>query len=932
MAHLFRIPQSKLAHYAMALFASVVAAVLHWAIEPLTDSRIPFLFFLPTILLIATSLGRGPALFVLVSGLVNGVLIMSGEYHIPALTLPNLIAILAYLSVSLIMAEYGSRLQLVTRQKADTEQRLSLVQTSTSVGLYEIDLNQETVLGSAPFWELLGAPPKITSVPLALWTERLHPDDKAQAIQVLQQKAGEGRLSFDHEQRVVLGNGQVRWVSSRIAIDRDQQGRVARLRGAMGDITERKRTQALLETTQKELMQQVDDLHRLHELSARLVQVDDLNEQFNLILHSLAEFHGAHEGLISLFDAQESRLQIRASLGFGAESLEKLQELQTQESEAVGAHADKSRIIIDDTATDPRFVNWQSLATGAGFKAIHSTPLVSRTGNILGAIAIHLPNARRPTEREIRLADICARKVVVIVERRNALEAARESDRRLKVALQSAAVPFSILIPVRDASGKVIDFYWNYLNPAAVAILGRPLSELLGKRVQDILPFVWNQPELLANYVAVADCNEVREFELNYPRRDGIEGWFHVVASPLEGAVAAWYADVSERKHQEQALREADRRKDEFLATLAHELRNPLAPIRQAAVISKMAKATEAQKRWSHEVIERQVQHMALLLDDLLDVSRITRGRLELRTQRTELKQVIDAAVETARPFIDTKRQSLTIEVPEDPVIFDADPLRVAQVVSNLLTNAAKYTNAGGTIRLIAERKAGEAIIRIIDNGIGLDSHELPEIFKMFAQVRNVHSNLQERAQERMHERSDGGLGIGLALAKGLVELHGGRIEAHSAGRNRGSEFVVHFPLKNDQSQAKSAAIEVPATQIPRRVLVADDNRDSAISLAMLLSMEGHDVKTAHDGAEAVAAFDAFQPDLVLLDIGMPKLNGYQVAKHIRSTAGDSVTLVAITGWGQESDKYRAIEAGFNHHFTKPLDPKLLHALFTSRN
>ncbi|HTE39275.1 MAG TPA: ATP-binding protein, partial [Steroidobacteraceae bacterium] len=395
------------------------------------------------------------------------------------------------------------------------------------------------------------------------------------------------------------------------------------------------------------------------------------------------------------------------------------------------------------------------------------------------------------------------------------------------------------------------------------------------------------------------------------------ESWLRVVASPMEGAVAAWHADISERRNQEDALREADRRKDEFLATLAHELRNPLAPIRQAAAIAKVPQATDAQKRWSQDVIERQVQQMALLLDDLLDVSRITRGRLELRKQRSDLSSIVEAAVETARPLIDAKRHTLSVDMAEEPIEFDADPLRVAQVISNLLTNAAKYTNPNGTLYLSARHEQSEVVIRVVDNGIGLSAQELPEIFQMFAQVKSA------------HDRSEGGLGIGLALAKGLVELHGGSIEAHSNGINRGSEFTARFPLHAELN------LHVKAFQVPtalytpaRRILVADDNRDSASSLAMLLSMDGHEVKLAHDGDEAVAAFEDFQPEVVLLDIGMPKRTGYEVAEHIRRAQnGRTVTLVAITGWGQESDKHRAIEAGFNHHFTKPLDPAQLAAL-----
>ena len=374
-------------------------------------------------------------------------------------------------------------------------------------------------------------------------------------------------------------------------------------------------------------------------------------------------------------------------------------------------------------------------------------------------------------------------------------------------------------------------------------------------------------------------------------------------------------AQIARREQAEAALRETDRRKDEFLATLAHELRNPLAPIRQAALISKMPSATEAQKRWSHDVISRQVHHMSLLLDDLLDVSRITRGTLQLRKQATELSSVIDAAVETARPTLDAKRHRLSIELPEQQTYLSADPLRIAQVLSNLLTNAAKYTDPEGLIRLRAQRSADGVIIQVSDNGIGIVQEALPRIFQMFSQVK------------ASQERSDGGLGIGLALAKGLVELHGGQIEARSAGMGRGSEFIVRLPggAASAPRTAGSHAEPQAHAVVNRRVLIADDNQDSAESLAMLLRMEGHEVRVAHDGAEALAAVATFNPELALLDIGMPGLNGYEVAKKIRAaTPSSAIILIAVTGWGQHSDKARARAAGFDHHFTKPVEPERL--------
>jgi signal transduction histidine kinase/CheY-like chemotaxis protein len=373
--------------------------------------------------------------------------------------------------------------------------------------------------------------------------------------------------------------------------------------------------------------------------------------------------------------------------------------------------------------------------------------------------------------------------------------------------------------------------------------------------------------------------------------------------------------ELGNRERAEAALRENDRRKDEFLATLAHELRNPLAPIRQAAMISRSELATDEQKAWAHEVISRQVGNMALLLEDLLDVSRITRGSLELRRDHTTLRHVVESAVETARPALDAKRHHLEVTLPEQNIELDADALRLSQVLSNLLTNAAKYTDPEGRIRLVAQPRGGEILIRVADNGIGISAEALPSIFTMFSQVAT--------------SRSGGGLGIGLALSRGLVELHGGELSAQSEGLGKGSEFTVRLPALSPASAADEPA---PASQsvMPRqrRVLVADDNVDAGESLAMLLRLDGHEVEVASNGPEALALFDRMKPEIAILDIGMPGLSGYEVAQRIRALkTSPRVTLIAVTGWGQDADKQRAAESGFDHHFTKPIEPEVLSSL-----
>jgi PAS domain S-box-containing protein len=371
-------------------------------------------------------------------------------------------------------------------------------------------------------------------------------------------------------------------------------------------------------------------------------------------------------------------------------------------------------------------------------------------------------------------------------------------------------------------------------------------------------------------------------------------------------------------------LKESDRRKDEFLAMLAHELRNPLAPIRNAVQILRLKGPFLPELQWARDVIDRQVQQMTRLVDDLLDVSRITRGKIELRKERIELVAVVKSAIEASRPLIEKQGHELTVLIPPEPIHLEADLTRLSQVLLNLLDNAAKYTDRGGRIWLTAERQNDQVLIRVKDTGIGIPPEMLPRIFEMFTQV------------DPSLERSQSGLGIGLMLVQRLVEMHGGTVEAHSAGPGMGSEFVLSFPVVAEVKEGaplEGGGYGQTAT-IPSkcRILVVDDNEDSADSVAVLLRTMGNEVHAAHDGLEAVGAAAALQPDVVLMDIGLPKLSGFEAARRIREQPGGSdVVLIALTGWGQEEDRRRSKEAGFDYHLTKPIDFSVLQELLASK-
>jgi CheY-like chemotaxis protein len=385
--------------------------------------------------------------------------------------------------------------------------------------------------------------------------------------------------------------------------------------------------------------------------------------------------------------------------------------------------------------------------------------------------------------------------------------------------------------------------------------------------------------------------------------------------------VAATGTDITDRRRMEDALRQQDRRKDEFLALLAHELRNPLAPLRNGLQVMRLAGADANAVAQARAMMDRQLGHMVRLIDDLLDISRINRNKMELRRSRVLLGDVINSAVETARPAIEAAGHELSLALPPDPVYLDADLTRLAQVFGNLLSNSAKYTPRGGHIGLTAERRGEDVVVSVRDNGIGIPAESLGSIFDMFSQV------------DRSIERSTGGLGIGLALVKGLVEMHDGTVTAASEGPGQGSTFTVTLPAPATPPGPAAAAAPDPgpaAAGPQRRILVVDDNRDAALSLAMMLRLRGNDVATAHDGVEAVEAAGRFRPNVILMDVGMPRLDGYEATRRIREQPGGPPTIIiALTGWGQEGDRALSKAAGCDGHLVKPVSLPDLETLLT---
>ena len=467
---------------------------------------------------------------------------------------------------------------------------------------------------------------------------------------------------------------------------------------------------------------------------------------------------------------------------------------------------------------------------------------------------------------------------------------------------------------------KTLDGIITSWNEGAQRLFGYTAAEAIGQSVLMLIPEDRKSEEEMI--LGRLRCGErIDHYETMRMAKGGRPIEISLTISPIRNDKGALVGaskvarDISLQKRAQRELEEADTRKNEFLALLAHELRNPLGPIRHAVKILRARSPSPEELSWATNIIDRQTEHMTRLVDDLLDVARITRGTIELRRERIDVAEVLKSAVEASGALIERSRHQLRVTPPVEPLYVEGDPTRLTQIVSNLLDNAAKYTDPGGRLWLSADREGDEAVIRMKDSGIGIAPDVLPCIFDMFTQAGLP------------VERAQGGLGVGLALVDRLVKLHGGSVSAYSAGLGKGSQFTIRLPAV--QAHRQTAPEVRPATpsvlEKHCRILVVDDNQDSADSLATLLHMLGHEVKTANDGESALAAADQFRPDVAILDIGLPKVNGYDLAKQIREQAwGRDVVLVALTGWGQEQHRRRSAESGFNHHLTKPVEFEVL--------
>lgn len=550
------------------------------------------------------------------------------------------------------------------------------------------------------------------------------------------------------------------------------------------------------------------------------------------------------------------------------------------------------------------------------FKVVDFRFTVALVFFITGGITISLVcNALHKALRRVEQSEAKALQHVKDIENRD--QALRDAQQQLHLITDSMSALVTRCTPDLKYSW-VSKPYADWLQKSRNEIIGAPIEEIIGKTAFDVLrPY----------YERTLKGETVRlEIEVEFQtigRR-----WVNSVYTPTfaaNGKPDGWVGvviDIDEQKRSEEALRTTDRRKDTFLAVLAHELRNPLAPMRNSLELLKRSETNPAINQRARATMERQLSHMVRLVDDLLDLSRINSDKLQLQKQPVVLSEVVSQAVETVRPLIAESRHELSIDLPPEPLQLNADTVRLSQAFSNLLNNACKYTDPGGHISLTASQLDGHVVVSIRDNGMGIPTDLSPKIFEMFTQANHT------------PERQHGGLGIGLALVKRLVEMHEGEVSAGANPTGQGSEFLVRLPLMmiskaNEASTPDSAPATNDATL---HILVVDDNRDSAETLSMLLELMGNRVTVAYDGEQAVTTANEIKPDVVLLDIGLPKMNGYEVARQIRQEPwGNNPILVAITGWGQTEDIDLSRESGFDHHLVKPVDHDHLLKLIQKR-
>jgi PAS domain S-box-containing protein len=805
---------------------------------------------------------------------------------------------------------------------ARSEERLALAVRAAGIGIFDLDHDAGALHASQELRELLGWTPRQPAHAQALH-DSVHPADREAYGQ--QRRAAEDPLGdglFTLEYRVQRPDGGLRWVSARAQTLFAGEGaarRAVRTTGVLVDVSERRQVEQALRRSEA--------LHRLlvsmHDASATQRDPRALQRE---VVQRLGRHLGASRCLYAEFEDDGRHARVLHDYTDGVASIVGVHRVEEYSPALMESMVAGRSFVVDDVRHDPRLAagGVRQAHAALDIAALLCVPLV-KDGKLVAALAVNQRYPRQWQRDEIELVEQLAQRTWFALETARAQAALRESRDVLGLAMRAGRMgAWSRQL----SSGEV---WWS-----------RELEELFGLAPgafggdeEAFLDMVHPEDRAAVIRAVRQGTASVSDYtvEFRFRHAHGHWGWMEGrgrAVADADGRAAMLYGlgiDITARKQSEQELQRlnaelqhAARRKDEFLATLAHELRNPLAPMRNALEIQRLRLPQgDTQLGWSHDLLERQLRQLTRLVDDLLEIARITQGRLELRRQPLALADVVGGAVDAAAPLMQARRHRFTASLPDAPLQMVGDAARLTQVVLNLLNNAAQYTPEGGRIELVLQRDGDEAVIRVRDDGIGLAAEHLPHIFDMFSQV--------QPALERTH----GGLGVGLSLVKALAGLHGGSVGARSDGPGRGSEFELRLPLPAQPPAAVEPVAAPAGEEGPAwRVMVVDDNPDAAESLALLLELQGHEVRTAHDGPGAVALAREYRPGLAIVDIGLPGLSGYEVARRIRGQDGGAdMLLVALTGWGQAQDKQAALEAGFDRHLTKPVAPEQLDELFT---
>ena len=866
--------RSLVLHYAVALAALAAAVLLRAALDPLIGDALPLVTLFAAIAAAEWAGGLRPALLVTVLGyLAFDYLFMQPRGAFDFHSVRDVVVLLAYLLTAGVMIAFGEaarRAQARTRAQREVF-RITLRSIGDAVITTDVDgrvthLNQvaEELTGWSPA-DAIGQPLEAV---FRIVDEATRRPVANPALRALREGAVVGLANHTI---LIDRRGAERPVDDSAAPIRDDDGRVSGCVLIFRDVStqrqlDRDKTRQLLTArTLAAIVESSDDAIVGKSLDGVIRSWNAAAER--MFGHSAAEAIGRHISLVIPPDRLAEEDHIIASL----KAARRIDHFETER-----VRKDGQRIQVSLTVS----------------------PIKDEAGNVIGASKI--------------AHDITDRKRA-------------EADRERLATLVESSTDF---IGICDLDGMPV-----FVNTAGLALVG--LDDVEQARRTPVAEFFFpeDRARVMEEFFPRVLADGHAELEIRFRHfKTGAARWMAYKVLALRDdtgrptAFATVSQDITERKRLEDDLRrlaadlsDADRRKDEFLATLAHELRNPLAPIGNMLEVMKRADGDGDTLARARDTMERQLAQMVRLVDDLLDLNRITHNRLELRTGPVLLATLIAQAVEASRPLIDKAGHQLRIELPDEPIHLHADPARLTQVFANLLNNSSKYTPPGGTIAVSARRDGDDVVVTVRDDGLGIPRDKLDSVFDMFMQV------------DRSVEKSQGGLGIGLTLVKRLVEMHGGTIAVRSEGEGRGSEFEVRLPMLLEPlaETARAPAAEPPARS--RRILVVDDNSDSAVSLAMLLEITGNETHTAHDGVEALAAIEQHRPDVVLLDIGLPKLSGHEVCRQVREQAwGKDITIIALTGWGQDDDRRKSREAGFDGHLVKPVDYAALTELLNS--